>query len=179
MALDFAALQARKRPNSASVDICLDPSTVDAYHAALQKRSEASAGLRSDDDEARAKVESADKAVAKARKALEAAAVTFSFRALGAEEFEALLHAHPPTKEDIATARRKGQSPPRFGDTFGPAFVAACLTEPVLSPEEVAVIWKDPAWSFEERDALFAAAWVANQVRQMPDLGKESGPTGG
>ena len=88
--------------------------------------------------------------VAKRLQELEAQAdesrVQFVLEAITHRAYQALLAEHPPTKEQIeAAARRGGSEEPVFDpDTFAPALVEAQLIEPKPeSPEEFAAFWDD------------------------------------
>lgn len=179
MALDFAELQKRKRPNTSTVDVCLDPDAVDVYNAARQRRDEALRATLADvsDDEAREELEVATKALRKAEKSVEQSFVVFRFRALPGMEYEDLQDAHPPTPDQIKEGRLRGRLYNYNPDTFPQALVAACSDDPKLDISDVAQIWKDPNWSYVERTNLFNAALAANSGRARPELGKESGPT--
>jgi len=177
--MDFAELQKRKRPNTARCDICLDPDAVDAYVAAREARDEALAASLSDveDEAARADLSAARDALLAAESVLESNVVTFHFRALPGVEYEELLDAHPPTPDQLRTARQRNRMLVYNSDSFPQALVAACSEDPHLDPSDVAQIWKDPNWSYEERMVLFNTATQANSSRRVPDLGKGSGPT--
>lgn len=176
MPLDFAELQKRKRPTRAACPLCLDPDALDAYERAQAARNEAlGASLRDPEDpELQSDLATTAAELDKAKKALRKATVTFHFEALPGQQYEDLLDAHPPTPDQIATARRKGQAVPSYNEaTFAPALVAACCVDPKMDEGEVGVIWKDPAWNVNERMELFFSAIEANRSMRVHDLGKE------
>jgi len=181
MPLDFAELQKRKRPATATRDIALDPAAVDAYNEALAARDEAVAHVTTSEGvgvaEARRRLAEATDALVATETALRDSLATFRFQALGADEYESLVDLHPPTPEQTATARREGNLLPKWNvDTFPQALVAACCVEPALDEAEVSQLWKSPDWNQSERLELFYGALEANSSRRVPDLGKGYGP---
>ena len=76
----------------------------------------------------------------------EASRVQFVLEAITHRAYQALRAQHPPTKEQIeAAAKRGGEEEPAFDpDTFAPALVEAQLIEPKPeTPEEFAAFWDD------------------------------------
>lgn len=72
--------------------------------------------------------------------------VRFTLEAITHRAYQALRADHPPTKEQIeAAARRGGEETPAFDpDTFAPALVEAQLIDPKPeTPEEFAAFWDD------------------------------------
>ena len=75
-----------------------------------------------------------------------------SLRAIGAKEYDDLIAKHPPTSEQ----KKEGGS--YNVDTFAPALIAACSSEPKLTPNEASEIWNSPDWSRGEIMELFLAS---------------------
>lgn len=78
--------------------------------------------------------------------------VEFVFTALSAHDLDKLQAQHPPT------AKQKLDGMAWNGDTFPPALVAACLSEPEVSLEEMNEIWVSGEWSTGELSTLFNTA---------------------
>lgn len=95
--------------------------------------------------------------------------VEFKFRALGGDEYQAVINAHQPTKEQRAEATKVGMFVQWNEKTFKPALVAAALVEPQLSADEMAELWKDPSWTEADRQLLFEGAQTASLRRMTID----------
>lgn len=100
---------------------------------------------------------------AEARESLSAARAEWSactyritFRNLPSDEYEALVAAHPPTKEQ----QDKGDQWDRA--TFAPALIAACAVDSDMSEDEWVEELKSDRWPVADRDAVFLKALGAN-----------------
>lgn len=179
MPLNFAEIQARKKPAVAECPIVVDPVAAEAVSAAQVRRD----GARSladllDTDKAKGDLLDAEEELREAQEAAAEAAVTFRFEALGRVELDVLMGEHPPTKEQTTTARREGKGAPMWnGDTFPPSLIAACCVEPAIDDKQAAEMWTSPQWNAGELDALFMCAWLLCRQRKVVDLGKGSGRT--
>lgn len=78
--------------------------------------------------------------------------VAMVFAAISAHDLDLLQGKHTPTVEQRA---RGMQFNP---ETFAPALVAACLTDPELSEADAKEIWESGAWSTGELSFLFDTA---------------------
>lgn len=83
---------------------------------------------------------------------LDGETVSFLFRSIGAQAYDALVTKYPPTTEQKAA-----------GDTFdlnrfAPALLARVSIEPTMDEEEWGEIWTSTAWGRGEVSALFWAA---------------------
>lgn len=76
----------------------------------------------------------------------------FVFNALSAAELDKLQAKFPPSAEQ----KLKGMA--WNADTFPPALVAACLSEPEVSYEEMVEIFSSGEWSTGELSTLFNTA---------------------
>ena len=161
-------------------DVVIDQDAVDAYNELRGELDllEAQSRIESSDvgpDEVAAKQAECDAA----GEALFAdkAVIRFTMGAIGAEEMDELINAHPPTDKQRAQGKAEGTGTPRFNmKTFAPALVHACLIAPALSLDEIRVIWKDQAWNDYELGQLFGVAWLVNQTQSpLADLGKDFG----
>lgn len=72
-----------------------------------------------------------------------------TFQAISSHELDALRAKHPPTVEQKANGFSVNQ------DTFQPALVAACLTDPEMTYEEAKEMWASEHWSHGELNNLF------------------------
>jgi hypothetical protein len=84
--------------------------------------------------------------------------VQAKLRAIGSKKYDELIAQHPPT----ARQRKDGAS--YNPDSFAPALVAACMTEPVLDLEDAQALWESEEWSRGELTELFLAAVQINQA---------------
>lgn len=70
---------------------------------------------------------------------MDAACVEFRLRSMGRRDWLTLLAAHPPTKEQVAEARKAERQAPEFDtDSFPSAAIAASMVDPEMSVEQVA-----------------------------------------
>jgi len=178
--MDFADVLASKQPTTGTVDIVLDPALSDAYHDARSALDEAKTAseVQPDDGTLRAAVLDAEDALVAAEEALRPAVVTFTLRALGKAEYEALKDDHAPTELQRKKARADNSGPLAFNpDTFPQALVAACSVDPVIAESDAEQMWKSPDWNAGELLELFWAAQGLQASRRVPDLGKGSGTT--
>lgn len=157
----------RKRARLAYVDVVLDPEAAQPAAAAERAWSAAVAAAKAapTDEAAQAEEGRLRAAMEDERRAIVEAGVLvrFELRSIGANEFDRLLLAHPPTKEERQESRVLGLDPPGFnGDTFPRALIAASLVSPSLTVEEVAALFDDPAWSKAELTGLFVTALTLN-----------------
>lgn len=115
-----------------------------------------------------------EQATATARAALEAETVTLRFRSIGRKAYDALVRDCPPTDEDKAEAKEKGEPEPLYDvGTFAPALIAASCVEPTLTAEQVTELWDE--WNTAEIMPCWMAALEVNTQRRVVDLGKGNG----
>jgi hypothetical protein len=166
----------RKQPNRRTVWMPYDAQLAEAYQEAEAQRDVASniATVRVDDKEAASKLIEAEEKLAELKATLRAESIKFVFRAVGRKRYEELVMAHQPTNKQLQKAREQRQDAPDFNeDTFPQAIVAACLEEPVLSPEEVNQLWDSEEFSIAEQRMLLQTAVMVNQQWRVVDLGKD------
>lgn len=146
-----------KRPQRAEHSIVLDPGPVDELTAA----SDALSRARLFDQD----VEAAEQRVEQAREAAADAVVTLTLQALPRPEYEQLLLAHPPTRQQAEEKQTYNV------DTFAPALVAACVVDPdtgerPLSEQDVAELFAE--WNQGEVAGLWQrAVQVCTQARNV------------
>jgi hypothetical protein len=78
--------------------------------------------------------------------------LTFLFRSIGANEWDALVKQHPPT----SSQRADGQ--PFNTDSFPPALLSRVCAEPDISEEDWNEIWNSPDWNRGEISDLYGEA---------------------
>lgn len=81
---------------------------------------------------------------------------TVLFRSIGSKAYDALLSEHPPT------AAQKKEGSPWNSDTFPPALIAACSSDPKISLEDAKRLFESDEWSGGEVAGLFTAAIKVN-----------------
>lgn len=79
-------------------------------------------------------------------------------KAIGSSAYDQLIAQYPPTPKQ----RKDGAT--YNPDTFAPALVAACMTEPALDLEDAQALWESSDWSRGELTELFLAAVQINQA---------------
>lgn len=111
-----------------------------------------------------AELAAAEQALDLARAQVRACYDTLQFRALPSHEFEALISAHEPTKEQQKDGAQWNN------DTFSPALLAACAVDSDLSEGD----WAEElmSWSVADRNAIFSAALSANVTARSLTLPK-------
>jgi hypothetical protein len=72
--------------------------------------------------------------------------------AIGAQDYDALMAEHPPTKK-----QKEDEGAAFNPDTFGPALIAAVITEPKLTVEQAHDLWNGKTWNRGEVRDLFMA----------------------
>lgn len=159
----MAEVRAARRPNRTSVEVCIRGDLVeqrdrlDKALQAMEKDRLAANALGVSEAER----DRADQ-VAELESEIEANTVLFVFDALPRKEYRRLMAEHPPTQEEQDEAAEQGMRAIYNNDTFPPALVHACLTEPSgATLEDV----KDDYEEFNEGEwaRLWAACLSANQ----------------
>jgi hypothetical protein len=183
----------KKRARRQIVDIVFDEDAAEAYAELVGKmevaQAQAESAVRIDDDPNRiVKLRAAyddlvKQAETEAQRLLDdGAVVRFTFQAIGARAFDDLINEHPPTKEQEATAREKGQAKPNWNpDTFMPELIAASCVSPSMTVDQVQEMLKSTEWNDAELSQLMSGAVLVNMRAGAVDLGKGSGritPTG-
>lgn len=134
-------------------------------------------GLRMDSSDAERKAHEA--ATQEWRAAVEEATVEFTISSLSRQKYQELIEAHPPTDEQIADAKDKNEmKPDNNPDTFGPALIAACISEPQgVTLEDAKAIWND--WPPGEALDLYLQCVQLNRSSRLEFYQKKSGMTRG
>lgn len=194
--MDFEHVKANKKPNEMVVPIALDPEWADRLASAHATLAQAEITLstaekileslpemagehelqlqQAEVDDARAKVDDARAAHDALLEAADDKIVRFRFRALSANELDALREKYPPTPEQKDEARRNKAPAPIWNfELYQPALVHAALVEPAWSLEQITEIWNDENWNIAELRALYGAADALCTTRQVVDLGED------
>lgn len=168
-ALTFADIRAKIQRPRRIVDMVLDAEAaaeIDALEQLLER------AQRHDDANGTETAPDVAKRLQQMEAQAEASRVRFTLEAITHRAYQQLRADHPPTKEQVeAAARRGGSEEPAFNpDSFAPALVEAQLTEPAATPEEFAAFWDDIS------DGQLALLWsAAIQIQfQTGELGPPS-----
>jgi hypothetical protein len=147
-----ARLKAKKHRTAIYNMVIADDITVDAAEAAFAAAERDLRRAKVGGDEA--EVEAAEAALEQAKGDLRDCYDTLTFRSLPSHEFEALISAHEPTKEQQKDGAQWNS------ETFTPALLAASCVDSDLSETE----WAEElaGWSVADRNAIFSAALSAN-----------------
>jgi hypothetical protein len=192
-----------KLPRRVTIGIYLDDSTVDAVDAAsrdltaARERLDASRPRRLAEARACATpeeisdqsvfdaVNAADagelapleQAATDALDLMDAATMWFTFRSLGRTPFRELLTKHPARDEDhdVFSTQVEDAKAPYNLDTFPPALIQACCIDPVLSDEDIAVIFDGDTWNDVEVNALVVHAQLAQAQSPVADPKRHRG----
>jgi hypothetical protein len=78
--------------------------------------------------------------------------VSFLFRAISAPQYDRLVTANPPTKDQLADGAAYNIN------TFGPALLAKVIAEPAMTVEQWKEIWNSDDWSGGEISGLFSTS---------------------
>lgn len=156
-------LRNRTRPTVA-LTICDDLDLRVALETAKHtlRRIKAEADDRPDDKTGPAGTAAAEKGVADAQEAYDAASIVLRFQALPRLEFEALKKAHPATEEQAEDGHDLNI------ETLGPELIAAASVDGMTVDDAREYL---DTWSEAEASALFNAAWNVQEAARM-DLGK-------
>jgi hypothetical protein len=172
------------KPAEMRVALYLDYNAVQAFNLAEAEQAEAAEVVEGINDHtrpefaerSRTRLDEADKALAKAQKALDEHTATFTLRGIGRPAFDALMRKHPPTKEQDTKHRKENKGAPATinEDTFRPALIGASIVEidgeeEPLSDEEVTELLDN----LNEGDVvqLYIAAQAVNMSRRTNVLG--------
>lgn len=142
-ALTFAAVRSKIQRPRQIVDLVLDAEAA-AEIGALEQLLERA--QRHDEANGAETARDVAKHLQEVEEQAEASRVRFALEAITHRAYQALRAEHPPTKEQIeAAARRGGNEEPAFDpDAFAPALVEAQLIEPKPeTKEEFAAFWDD------------------------------------
>ncbi len=179
MTFDLDEFLAKKRPNTASCPIALDPDVVQAHVAAQAALDVARAVVEADPSKtSREALAEAEDALEEALAATEASTQVFGFVGIDGPSWDALVDAHPPTPEQLKRAKKLDQGKPVWDETtFPAALIAACSSDPVLTVEQAQRLLDASNMNAAETSGLFYAAHAASRTRRIPQLGKGSGST--
>lgn len=154
----FADIKALKRPNEVSVEIILNPELTRSLEELERRKAKAE---RDDQKFNRApQAPKLQKEIEEILAEIEDAKVEFIFKDPGRKEFEALVDACPPTKEQKEEAKANGQSAPGWdSETFVPGLLALASHEPELTLDDATEIYDQ--WGRGDVEALFNTALQA------------------
>lgn len=168
----------RKKPMIRRVPVAMDGEKADEFNAAVSAVQEAKERQAEEprNSHIAAELFELEERVKELREEMEDDVVDFVFRSVGRRRYEELVEECPPSKKQIADAKREGVDAPGWNpDTFPPTLIAAALIEPEYTYDEVFEIWESEDWNQAELVTLFMSAMAVNAERKVVDLGKESG----
>lgn len=153
----FADIKALKKPNEVSVEIILNPELTRSLEELERRKARAE---RDDQKFNRpAQAPKLQKEIEEILAEIEDSKVEFVFKDPGRKEFEALVDACPPTKEQKEQAKADGQSVGWDSETFVPGLLALASHDPELTIDEAQEIYDQ--WGRGEVEALFNTALQA------------------
>lgn len=171
-------LRSQKKPVTKSVRIATDQEVAERYQ---ESKTDLDLARITYENNSRSEKAIAEYSEAKAkfdeaRIELRDNSIAFKFRSIGRRKYDDLVKEHPITDEQREEAKSSnGGEDPGIEwnyDTFPDALIAACLVEPEISPEEMLEWLQTDEWNSAEQQALFQAAFSANTMRAVVDLGK-------
>lgn len=150
----IADIKKKKKAVTKTVAIQVDGEVANSIAAlrALLTAARDSDRISNDTDKAPAIQKQIDKMVETSQDTL----VVFTFKSVGRFEYDKLVAAHPPTKEQKADGAEFN------ADTFPPALLSAACSDPEISLEEATEMFDDPDWNNAELRALFFGALEVN-----------------
>lgn len=154
----FDHLVSAKKPLSKVVLVYTDDEVVADYNRARR----AAEMVRMAGKATKAELAAAEADLERAQAALDEATVRVRFTSLGRKRYDDLLTQHPPREED--------ENSPYNPETFPQALIAASMSEPQVTLEEVERIWEE--WNSAELMELFTAALEVNTRRRVVEMGK-------
>lgn len=173
--MSYQEMKAKKKPNTRTVPICMDPELGMAFSnlsAKKEKLEELLEGLPGDRALA-AELKIVEKKLKELDGEIQDAMYDFKFRAVNSTLIDEILSENQPTPKQLKEAAQKGEDAPMWNpDTMPPAIVAASLQDPELTLEEVQEMWEDENWNAAELLTLFEAAMTVNNTRVNVDLKK-------
>lgn len=116
-----------------TASILLAPSDLSERHQQLESDLQTEIEDATTNPAAVANIEPIARQLADLETEIDSHRITFKFGALPRRAWVDLLAAHPPTKEQVKQNDGIGFNP----DTFPAAAIAACLIDPVMTPEQV------------------------------------------
>ena len=95
-----------------------------------------------------------------------------TLRAIGSKAYDDMIAGHPPTKE------QKAEGGSYNVDTFAPALISACSSNPHLTVDEARQVWQSDDWSRGELMELFlGCVEVNNKGLDVPFIDSASDTT--
>lgn len=95
--------------------------------------------------------------------------VTVTVHSINTRAYDDLVGEHPPSKKD------KEQGAAWNVDTFAPALIARCTSQPALTEEDAKALWESDDWSRGELfDWFMACIDVCNSGMRVPTSASDS-----
>ncbi len=157
--MDFKEIQARKKPNTRSVPILLEPDLLVDFARLTRQHKIAEAF-----DEKSNKRDTAPEIQGRLDELqveIEAETVTFVFRALRRKDYRKLIADHPPSDDD---AEEGFDFNP---ETLGPELISRSAIDPEMTLAEVENLWDE--WDDGTVTEIYSVALLVNkEVRDIP-----------
>lgn len=161
-----AAIMARKKPNTITVPIVLNPEWAVEFDTARREYELAKVAFDTSPSNPDLAVayEAAKGAFDKIYAELGDNIVEFKFAGISPRAYDALIALNPATEQQKREARKEGRPVPTTNnERFHPAVLAASSASPKLTFEQANAIFDDPAWNHSEVSALLEGALLVNQ----------------
>lgn len=89
--------------------------------------------------------------------------ISLTFTSIGSKAYDKLVSKHPPTAEQRLDGATYNP------DTFAPALVSVCMTDPEITEAQAKQLWTSETWSRGDLMAMFGTAvGVNNQGSDIP-----------
>lgn len=164
--IEIAEILARKKPNTMTVPIVLDPEWAVTFDTARRDYELAKVAFDTapTNPDLAAAFEQAKATFDEIRAGAEEHIVEFTFTGISPRAFDAIIALCPATPEQKAAARKEGRPIPTTNPhKYHPTVLAQSSVSPKLTFEQANAIFDDPAWNHSEVSALLDAALLVNQ----------------
>lgn len=157
--MDFKEIQARKKPNTRTVWVLLEPDLlIDFARLTREHKVAETLDEKSNDRDTAPAI---DLRLADLREEIERETVPFVFRALRRKDYRKLLSDHPASDEDAAEGFDFDP------ETLGPELISRSAIEPEMTLSEVNELWDE--WDDATVTELYSGALLVNkEVRDIP-----------
>lgn len=157
--VDFKDIKARKKPNTRSVPVLMEPDLLVDF--ARLTREHKTAVAVDEKSNTRPTAPAIELRLAELREEIEEETVMFVFRALRRIDYRELIESHPASDED------QSEGFDFDPETLGPELISLSAVDPEMSLDEVKDLWDE--WDDATVTELYSAALLVNkEVRDIP-----------
>jgi hypothetical protein len=167
--LTAADLLAKKKPVTRTVTLVLDGDLADKWNELNLKIGVLKNAPKIDD----VALATAEQELEDLRPAVEDATVKLVLSSIGRKAFQTLVEDYPPTDKQQRDARKEGATLLFNAETFPVALIAASLTEPQMTYDDVQQLFDSENFNDTELTELFSAAMAVNTTSKVIDLKKD------